>query len=249
MTLEARVPTAAGVKLAVRRPMQVAPGTLEALKWLALVAMTVDHVNRYLFGGRLPGCFEFGRLAMPLFGFVLAYHLAQPGALARGVHGRVMRRLVLAAVPAALLFMALGQLQSGWWPLNVMFMLLAVTAIVYLLEKESDSARMAAAAILLFAGAIVDFWWFGILFCVGAWWYCRSASRLAFAVWLLAAGALYCANQSHWALAAMPLLLAAPHVRLRVPRLPYLFYVYYPLHLLLILLLPLLMAVGLPSSR
>jgi hypothetical protein len=249
MAVEVRA--AAGVKPGVRRPVHVAAGTLEALKWLALVAMTFDHVNRYLFGGKLPGCFEFGRLAMPLFGFVLAYHLAQPDAWARGMHGRVMRRLALAGVPAALILSPLGKLQSGWWPLNVMFMLLAVTAIVSLLERGSDAARMAAAAVFLFAGAIVDFWWFGILFCVCAWWYCRSASRLAFAVWLLAAGALYFANRSHWALAAMPLVIAAPHVHLRVPRLRYLFYVYYPAHLLLILLFFLLslMAVLLPSSR
>jgi hypothetical protein len=235
MTSEVRL--AAGAGAAGRRSVQVAAGTLEALKWLALVAMTLDHVNRYLFGGRLAGWSEAGRLAMPLFGFVLAYHLAQPGALVRGVHGRVMRRLALAGVPAALALFAMGVLRAGWWPLNVMFMLLAVTGILLLLERGGDAAHMGAAGVFLFAGAAVDFWWFGIVFCLCAWWYCKTTSRLALAAWLLAAAALYFANQSHWALTAMPLVLAAPYLRLHVPRLRYLFYVYYPAHLAVLLLL------------
>nr|WEG85486.1 trbP [Escherichia coli] len=61
--------------------MVIADGTIEALKWLALLAMTGDHVNKYLFNGTLPYLFEAGRLALPLFVFVLAYNLARPGAL------------------------------------------------------------------------------------------------------------------------------------------------------------------------
>ncbi|MWQ92496.1 conjugal transfer protein TraX, partial [Escherichia coli] len=34
--------------------MVIADGTIEALKWLALLAMTGDHVNKYLFNGTLP---------------------------------------------------------------------------------------------------------------------------------------------------------------------------------------------------
>ena len=58
-------------------------GTVEALKWLGLLFMTGDHVNKYLFAQKLPCLFELGRLAMPIFGFVLAYNLARSGALAR----------------------------------------------------------------------------------------------------------------------------------------------------------------------
>lgn len=237
MAVEGRLPALARAWLSSRRPVQVSPGTLEGLKWLALAAMTLDHVSRYLFAGRLAGWSEAGRLAMPMFGFVLAYHLAQPGALARGVHGRVMRRLMLAAMPAALVLLAMGVLDAGWWPLNVMFMLLAVTAILALVERGGDAAIMAALGIFLFAGAIVDFWWFGIFFCVCAWWYCRTGSRLALGTWLVAAAGLYFANQNFWALTAMLFILASPCIQLRVPRVRHLFYVYYPAHLLVILVL------------
>ncbi|WP_419618944.1 TraX family protein, partial [Thiolapillus sp.] len=38
-------------------------GTVEALKWIGLLAMTCDHVNKYLFNATLPLLFELGRVA------------------------------------------------------------------------------------------------------------------------------------------------------------------------------------------
>ncbi|RYF00853.1 MAG: hypothetical protein EOO77_33545, partial [Oxalobacteraceae bacterium] len=49
--------------------------------------------------------------------------------------------------------------------------------------------------------------------------------------WSLAIAALYVINRSLWALAALPLIFAAPHVKISVPRAGRLFYVYYPAHL------------------
>ena len=74
------------VRAAVNRGLSsarlvVSNGTIEGLKWVGLLLMTGDHVNKYLFAERLPGLSELGRLAMPIFGFVLAYNLARPGAL------------------------------------------------------------------------------------------------------------------------------------------------------------------------
>jgi len=75
------------------KALRIPDGTVEALKWLALVLMTGDHVNKYLFNATLPVLFEAGRVALPLFVFVLAYNLARPGTLERGVYGRTMSRL------------------------------------------------------------------------------------------------------------------------------------------------------------
>jgi len=60
-------------------PDKISNGALEGLKYLALLFMIGDHVNKYLFNATLPGLFELGRLAMPLFGIVMAYNLARPG--------------------------------------------------------------------------------------------------------------------------------------------------------------------------
>jgi hypothetical protein len=56
--------------------LELADGSVEALKWLALVLMTIDHINHFIFKMQIPVMSDLGRLAMPLFGFVLAYNLA-----------------------------------------------------------------------------------------------------------------------------------------------------------------------------
>ena len=102
----------------IRAPVSTAPrlelssGALEALKWLALLLMTLDHVNKHLLHASVPELFAAGRLALPLFGFVLGYNLARPGALVGGVYSRTARRLALFGSIASVPFIALGGL--GW---------------------------------------------------------------------------------------------------------------------------------------
>ena len=93
----------------VHAPVSMAPrlmlssGTLEALKWLAFLLMTLDHVNKHLRHALVPELFAAGRLALPLFGFVLGYNLTRPGGLASGGYSRTARRLAIfgsiAAIP------------------------------------------------------------------------------------------------------------------------------------------------------
>lgn len=213
----------------------VSNGTIEALKWLALFLMTLDHVNKYLLHDAVPALFAAGRIAMPLFAFVLAYNLARPGALESGAYFRTMKRLALYGLAATPFFIGLGGLLVGWWPLNIMFMLLAATAIIYLVEKKSSA--LLAAAIFLFAGAFVEFWWFALAFFIGAYLYCKTGSKTALVVWVLAAASLYIVNRNMWAMAAMPLILAAPLVDVKMPRFRHVFYAYYPAHLAVILLI------------
>ena len=42
--------------------------------------MTGDHVARAFFAGYVPVLTELGRIAFPVFAFVMTYNLAQPGA-------------------------------------------------------------------------------------------------------------------------------------------------------------------------
>ena len=95
------------------KPLRISDGSLEALKWIALVLMTGDHVNKYLFNATLPVLFEAGRVALPLFIFVLAYNLARPDVMAREVYGRTMKRLALFGVLATPVFIALGGLMAS----------------------------------------------------------------------------------------------------------------------------------------
>lgn len=212
-------------------------GTNEALKWLALLLMTLDHVNKYLVAGGWPWLSVAGRLAMPLFGFVLAYNLARPGARAAGVHGRVMRRLAMAGLAAAIPLCLLGMLERGWWPLNVMFMLLVATALTWLIERGSQSALLLAGMLFVFGGLMVDYVWFGLLYCLCAWWFCKQPGALPLVAWGASAVGLYPVNGNAWAVAALPLILAAWRMSLPVPRTRLFFYAYYPAHLFLLLLI------------
>lgn len=53
----------------------------------------------------------------------------------------------------------------------------------------------------------------------------------------LALAALFVVNKNLWALAAVPLMLAAPLVDLNMPRLRHVFYAFYPAHLAALLAL------------
>lgn len=211
--------------------LALSDGALEALKWAALLLMTGDHVNKYLFNGTKDWLYCAGRVAMPLFVFVLAYNLARPDALVRGAHRRTVRRLVITGCVATPVFVALGGLVADWWPLNIMFTLAAIAGTLFLIEHGTAAAYAGAAALFLVAGSSVEFWWPALALGLAVWSYCRRPSWAALALALAALGALWLVSGNLWALAAVPLIVGASGANLAVPRLRWFFYVYYPGHL------------------
>lgn len=216
---------------AIKPQINIANGTLEAIKWVALVLMTLDHVNKYLFAHQLPFFYELGRIAMPLFVFVLAYNLARPNALLNGAHWRVSKRLAIYGVVASLPYMALGTVVSGWWPLNIMFLLLAATAIFGLVEHGGRLQGVLAVAVFAIAGSLVEYWWPALALAICCWLYCKRPSLGRLSAMTLCLIALSLVNQNLWACAALPIIVAAPKVDLQIIRCRQLFYAYYPLHL------------------
>ena len=226
-----------GIEAPIQVPTSSAPalllssGTLEALKWLALLLMTIDHVNKHLLQASVPELFVAGRLALPLFGFVLGYNLARPGALANGVYSRTARRLALFGSIASVPFIALGGLGWGWWPFNIMATLLVATLCAWLIDVGGPARLALACTVFIVGGALVEFWWAGLAACLLAWAYCRWPSWVKLALWAGTLASLYIINRNLWALAALPLIFAAGQVKLAVPRGRLAFYVYYPAHL------------------
>jgi hypothetical protein len=213
------------------KPIHLSDGTLEALKWLGLIMMTGDHVNKYLFNATLPGLFEAGRLCLPIFVFVLAYNLARPGAMERGAYVRMIQRLALFGAVASIPFIALGGLVAEWWPFNVLFTLLIITATAYLIEQGGAVNLAAAGVLFLIGGSLVEYWWPAVALGLAAWSYFKRPSMPAATAALLSCAALWLINGNWWAMAALPLLLLASCLDLRMPRLCWAFYAYYPLHL------------------
>ncbi len=209
----------------------VSDGTIEAMKWLALILMTGDHINKYLFNETLPFLFETGRMAMPLFVFVLAYNLARPGIYKSGAYLRIMTRLTIFGLLATPAFIALGGLLDGWWPLNIMFALLIITATLYVIEYRTVGGYATAAVVFLVGSAFVEFWWPAVLFGLAVWWYCKRPGLMPLTLALESLASLWFVNGNLWALAAVPVILLLSRIDLRMPRLRWAFYGYYPIHL------------------
>src|SRR3954465_9533777 len=61
-------------------PLSFTDGQPEALKWIALASMFLDHFGRHLIGyGQDTWVFALGRIAFPLFSLVLALNLSREG--------------------------------------------------------------------------------------------------------------------------------------------------------------------------
>lgn len=223
--------------------LKLSDGALVGLKWLGLLLMTGDHVSKYLFNGTVEWLYYLGRLAMPLFVFVLAYNLARPDALVRGAYQRTLWRLVVAGCVATPPFLALGGLGVSWWPLNIMFTLASIVFVLYLIELQTVASRIGAGLVLMLAGSLVEFWWPAIALGLAIWLYCRRPSLVYAGLALTALGALWPINGNLWAFAVVPVVVVASRVSWLVPRSRWFFYAYYPGHLALLWL------IRIPMSR
>ena len=225
--------TRESVPAAAPRPWVIADGSLEALKWLALVLMLGDHVNKYLLHEGFGCLYALGRMVMPIFGFVLMHNLCRPSALARGVHVRVMKRLAVFGVLSTPAFAYL----VGWWPLNILFTLFTATLIVHLWERGGATRRLLACAVFVSGGVLVEFWWPALLCCLGAWVLLKKPTAWRLALWALATGALAVINGNFAAIIALPLIWGATRVDIPMPRIRWIFYAFYPAHMTALALL------------
>ena len=194
-------------------------GGRELAKWLALVLMTGDHVNKVLFAGALPWLTELARVCLPIFAVVLVYNLANasPGATARA-----FLRLVL----AGLVVQPLHALAFGYWlPLNV---LLTLALGIYICSTQSLWGALLAWSVL---GFFVDFQWAGPAIMLAACCWFRRPGWVTAGYVLAAFAALCWWNGNAWALLALPILWALGRVDVPIPRVRWLFLAYYVGHL------------------
>lgn len=197
----------------------------ELLKWVALLLMTGDHVNKVLLHGSQPWLTEAARVVFPIFAVVLAFNLA-----AR-LGPAVARRAMIRMLAAAALVQPFHALAFGYFlPLNVLFTLALGVYVC-------TAPRWLGAVAWVVGGLFVDYQWFGVgvvvagWFCVAGYWY-RDWVRYGAVV--AAVASLAAINGNWWALAALPLLWLLRTYEGQVPRWRWTFYGYYVAHLVLL---------------
>jgi TraX protein len=222
-----------GTLSATRAPgsLFVDDGTVEALKWLGLFLMVVDHANKYLANAGFGWAFHAGRICLPLFCFVLAYNLTRVGVLESGSFKRVMNRTAIVGGIATPIFIALGGLPFGWLPLNIFFTFCVATLMLLFVARRGRVNMTCAVLIFLVGGLFVEYWWFALALVLACWAFCNKPGAGSFMLVIFATAGLYAINRNFWAFAALPIIALAPFVSMPVPRMRNIFYIFYPLHL------------------
>lgn len=207
-----------------------------ALKVIAVVSMTIDHIAYYILDQQLgmgdTWLYEtmrcIGRFAFPIFAFLIieGYHHTR-------YVGRYMAALLVTAIVAEIPWQLLGNEGSH----NVVFTLLLGLVVVFLIDHIHDALWLMLMETALFSAIATmlntDYTWHGI--CLMVVFYLFSKHRgltLLFGFPLLME---YGILGSAIGL-AIPLMYSGRRGFVRGRWMKYLFYIYYPLHLMIIFL-------------
>lgn len=224
--MTARIPSSFDVSLSASQQ--------EMLKWVAIITMTIDHVDKIGFGGGAPALSALGRVSFPLFSFLLAYNLE-------------VRRVDFAkyALPL-LLFGVLSQPIYMWafgrTEMNILFTLLlgvAYSPTANFLARQLRLGRLKhVVSILLFLtpAFFVSYAILGVLLVPLFRHLIRNPGPLTVALIML--GVVLANNlqpNAYYAPLALAIIYAATKAAWSLPRSNrWVFYTFYPVHLVVI---------------
>jgi TraX protein len=202
----------------------------EGLKWLALLVMTLDHANKTLWTFQFP-LYVVGRLAFPLFVFLLAYNLE-----VRKVNAQtyVVPQLLVGVISQPIIMTTLGY---SWWVWNIMatlFLGLSFQPVRAWLHAKNLPGLLAI-PLWFVLGLFVDYGPVGVFLVPMTQWFLSRpslASASSLLVILLAVNQF--SSTSFAPLFLVPLILFVSKLELSLPRVRCLGYWFYPLHLLVL---------------
>jgi len=217
------------------QPIALSRNTLNGVKWVALLLMLIDHINKMLLSSHYDWMYSLGRISMPLFSIALGLNLASIGR-DTAVYKRVCARLWLFGVLATPVFVVVNQpLILGWLPLNILFMFLCAVVIVGALESNSSFGIPIAAVMFVVGSLFVEFWWPGVLLVLSVWSYQRKPNVFSVIIFILSLLLISLINGNGWSFACIPVILLIKHFKkVTWQRAQLFFYGFYPAHLYLI---------------
>ena len=208
-----------------------------ALKVIAVVSMTIDHIAFYVLYQEMgigdSWIYEtmrcIGRLAFPIFAFLIVEGYRHTRHI-----GRYMTALLVTAIVAEIPWQLLGNAGSH----NVVFTLLLGLVTIFLVDHINDSSLLMLMETVFFSAIATmfntDYTWHGICLIMILYLF-REHRELAFIFgfpFLIDYGIFGSAIGM-----AIPLMYSGRRGFIKGQGMKYLFYIYYPLHLMVIWLL------------
>ena len=175
--------------------------------------------------------YPLGRLSMPLFAFAFSYGLAcQKKYFSLSTIKRILFFGFISSVP----YMALVNVMSGWWPLNIIFSFFISIIIISTLASTIKQRYLIALTLFVIGGAFVEYAWAGIALTVSFWWFIKRSDWISLLLIILSMIMLNNFNNNLWATLALPLIYLASKINFSIPRIKHFFYYVYPIHLSMI---------------
>ena len=227
------------VSNSLERTLTLTSAQQEALKWLAIISMSVDHINQVTFMGNLSMLSYLGRLAFPLFAFLIAFNIARRDV---AVKRYVWPLLIFGVTSQPIFAWAFDRTYF-----NIFFTLLLGVLYLSVMQRlrkrmpHVPSAALHVVAVILFAlpSAYVSYPLFGAFLIPLLVAFLRAPSFIAVALlsfYLMLTNML--TPMSIYALLIVPAILIVSRIPFELPRSSkWLFYSFYPLHLVALRLL------------
>jgi hypothetical protein len=194
----------------------------EALKWFAFVCMVIDHANKVIGHGEWSWAVPIGRIAFPLFAFVIGRHLGE-----QGTATRLLKRLVVFGLLATPVYVAtVGRGHA--LPLNILWTFAAALVIVQLIKRDRF---MLAGFVALVAAPLVDYHAAGLGIILASWLWWEHRNQFSAFLLAVALAGLCWFNGNPWAMLAVPFALMHAMFDWQLPRHRWFFWLAYPLHI------------------
>ncbi len=207
---------------------------IEFLKWVGILSMTLDHIGILIYKD-----YDFfrmiGRLAFPIFGFVLIYNFMYH----TKSKVKYIKRLVLFSVLFETIHFFV--LKNSYVGLNIFFIYSMALYFLYMFELVQDSKERSKEkilfvsvifALLLYVSIYTEYGISGLLLTISFYFTLKYKHLIIVTLFLLALLNAPAVKYILSTLAVVPLGYLIAKCSVTIPRSRYFFYLYYPVHLL-----------------